>query len=356
MRKKSNRFKLAISLVIFVFLTILASFLIIAIVFFLIVHTRLIEYFPIENHEKDFWGPLFLVLFISVSVGTMMTVLFNRLTLKPYSKAIEAINEVANGNFNVHLDFQHGPEELIELSNSFNRMTKELNGTETLRTDFMNHFSHEFKTPIVSIQGFARLMKNPELSEDDRQKYVDIILSESGRLTKLSNSVLILSKVENTEIISEKTTFSLDEQLRRVILLLEPKWTERGISFDLDLSEGTIYSDDELLQQLWINLIDNGIKFSEEQSTITITMRNYTHLIEVTISDQGIGMDQETLHHLFDKFYQGDRSHASEGNGLGLALVKKIVELSGATIEVDSELGLGTIFRLRFPKDAFTKN
>lgn len=348
--KKKNRFSLTLGLVFFVFFMLIASFIIIGSFILILVKTNLIGYIPRFSNRYRFFGPFIIIFVFSIIMGTTLTALFSHKILHPFKRAINAINQVANGDLETTLHYERGPYELIELSHSFNRMTKELSGIDTLRSDFINHFSHEFKTPIVSIQGFAKLLKDPAITEQDRQRYVDIIIQESTRLTSLSANVLNLTKVETIEILPEKSNIQLDEQLRQVILLLEPKWQVKQISFHLELVECQINSNDELLQQMWINLIDNAIKFSSKNSLITITLRSDTQEVMISIQDQGLGMDCETQGQVFNKFYQGDRSHTIEGNGLGLSLVKRIITLCQGRIELESTPHQGSTFTVYLPK------
>ncbi|MBP1043074.1 HAMP domain-containing histidine kinase [Vagococcus sp. BWB3-3] len=350
MKEKKSRFSLTVGLVFFVFFMMISCFIIIGGVVLILAKTKLIAFVPRFSHQYRFFGPFIIIFIFSILMGTMLTALFSHKMLHPFKRAINAINQVANGDLETTLHYERAPYELIELSHSFNRMTKELSGIETLRSDFINHFSHEFKTPIVSIQGFAKLLKDPGISEEDRQKYIDIIIQESTRLTSLSTNVLNLSKVETIEILPQKTSIQLAEQLRQVILLLEPKWQIKQITFNLTLAECWLQSSDELLQQLWINLIDNAIKFSPPNSSITVELIDRGQEVMVVISDQGIGMDQATQELVFNKFYQGDNSHAIEGNGLGLSLVKRIVTLCRGQITLTSSPDKGSTFTITLPK------
>ena len=230
-------------------------------------------------------------------------------------------------------------------------MAQELGGIEMFRENFINSFSHEFKTPIVSIQGFAKQLKKENLSEEKKQEYIDIIISESKRLTNLSSNILMLSKLENQQIITDKTSFSLDEQIRDCILLLEKQWTAKDISFDIDMQEIQYTTNAEMLSQVWVNIIGNAIKFSPEGSSIRVKLFKEGDVITAETTDRGIGMDQPTISHIFERFYQGDRAHASEGNGLGLPLVKRIVELCNGNIRVESQYGKGTNFIVTLPEN-----
>jgi signal transduction histidine kinase len=235
------------------------------------------------------------------------------------------------------------------MARSFNEMAQELSSIETLRSDFISNISHEFKTPIVSIKGFAKRLKKGTLSEEQRNEYIDIIISESDRLTRLSSNVLLLSRLENTEKVMEKALYPLDEQIRRAILLLEPQLQKKRLEVDAKIESVQIFAGEEVLSHLWINLLGNAIKFSPDGGTVGISLTQNGSEAVVTVSDTGAGMDEEMQRHIFDKFYQGDTSRATEGNGLGLSLVKRILELENGRISVDSEPGKGTRFIVSLP-------
>ena len=261
-----------------------------------------------------------------------------------------ATGEVSKGNFKIQLpipnDFEMG-----SLTAKFNSMVRELNSIETLRNDFINNVSHEIKTPISTIQGFSNLLKDDTLSKEDKNEYLDIIISETSRISNLTSNILKLTKLETQGIITDKTSFYLDEQLRHSILILQRDLSEKNIDLDIDLDEVQIYSNEELLQQVWINLLSNAIKFTKENGKISIQLMDTEDTATVKITDNGIGMKPESLNHIFDKFYQEDRSHSSNGNGLGLPLVKRIVDLCSGTIRVKSLLGEGSSFTVELPKN-----
>ena len=334
----------------------------------------------------QFWRPIPLLMLLSSVTGTALTVLLSRIPLKPIQELIDAINQLAQGNFHVriHLD---ATRELERLSDSFNSMAQELENTELLRSDFINNFSHEFKTPIVSLRGFARLLKNGNLSPQERDEYLDIIISESNRLSQLATNVLNLSKIEKLTILSDLETFDLSEEIRQSILLLESKWQKKEIDLIIDMDELEYYGNRNLLNQVWINLIDNAIKFSPEKGKVKIKLhqgrvesrgmgpengqswsrengqgrsresgqlpepdtRESGQAVIFQILDNGCGMDEEVKKHIFDRFYQGDSSHTSQGNGIGLTIVQKIVELHKGTIDVQSESGIGATFTVTLP-------
>lgn len=285
---------------------------------------------------------------ISILIGTILTLCIGHLPLRPLYTFMQAIHSVSDGNFHTKIYLEH-PKEFRKLSRCFNQMTEELSQIELLRSDFINNFSHEFKTPMVSILGFAQLLKKGNLNASEQAEYLDIIIDEAKRLTALSTNILNLSKVESMSLLTDSTTFNVGEQIRECVVLLEKKWTEKDISFDLHLLEQKIDGNAQLLKQVWTNLIDNAIKFSPVKSEIILSMDKHSDTFSVTITDNGCGMDEKTQHYIFDKFYQGDSSHSSEGNGLGLALVKKIIELHHGTITVNSHPLQGSSFMVTLP-------
>ncbi|MDF2595523.1 MAG: two-component sensor histidine kinase [Clostridia bacterium] len=337
-----KRMSLTVSLVVFVFFVMVLS----------VVIGRLFTYllgFVFDGRflENGLFGFLALLL-TSVFIGTSITALLSKWMVKPVHHLIEAIEEVAKGDFLVSVKGSNIPE-LESLAASFNKMVRELAGIEMLRTDFINNFSHEFKTPIVSIKGFAKLLKEDGVTGEEAKEYLDIIIQESQRLADLSTSVLYLSKVESIEIISEKEVYALDEQIRRAILILEPKWRAKNLLVDVDLENINIYNNAPLLQQIWVNLLDNAIKFTDKGGELQVSLRRVDSSIQFCLRDNGAGIDEETKQHIFDKFYQGDTSHAVIGNGLGLTLVKKIVNLCNGRIEVESSPGKGSVFTVFLP-------
>lgn len=285
---------------------------------------------------------------VSILIGVILTLTLSYFPLRPVSQLIHAIHAVADGNFHTKINMKH-PREFRELSESFNQMTDELSSIEMLRSDFINNFSHEFKTPIVSIMGFAQLLKKGNISKEERSEYLDIIISECKRLSDLSTNVLNLSKVESISMLSDTAPFPVSEQIREAILQLEQKWEKKEIEFDLHLKDCKLTGRSDLLKQVWVNLIDNAIKFSSSGGKIEIRTYQKESFFYFQICDNGIGMDAQTQEQIFDRFYQGDLSHSTEGNGLGLSLVQKIILLHHGTIQVNSEPGKGSIFTIALP-------
>ena len=228
-------------------------------------------------------------------------------------------------------------------------MTHELSSTEIFRNDFIHNFSHEFKTPIISIRGFARQLYKGNLTPEQQNEFAKIIMDESEHLANMSSNVLLLSKLESQEIVSDKEVFSLDEQLRTCMLMMEEQWSDKNLTIDMDLDEIEYYQNKDLLYHVWMNLFSNAVKFTKENGTINVQCHTASDAVYVVVSDNGIGMNEETKKHIFDKFYQGDTSHATAGNGLGLSLVKRIIEMMGGRISVESNLGKGSTFIVSLP-------
>ncbi len=294
-----------------------------------------------------FW-PLLLVL-MCILFAVVLTASFGMQKVRPIHKVNKAMQKVAEGDFSIRLDENEGVGEIRELVSSYNHMAEELSGIELFRTDFINNFSHEFKTPIVSIRGFAKQLQREDLTDEQRAEYTRIIVTESERLANMSANVLLLTKLENQQIITDKTVYHLDEQLRSCILLLEKQWSEKDIDLRLELDELEYEGNEEMMSHVWVNLINNAIKFSPPGGILEIGCMRLQSFIVVHVTDQGEGMSPETQARIFEKFYQGDSAHATEGNGLGLSLAKRIVDLCRGKITVDSMPGRGTTFSVYLP-------
>lgn len=289
-------------------------------------------------------------LLAATAIATGATALLSKWWLGPLKELIRATDNIAKGDFKVRVQESFDAKsDLGMLQRSFNHMANELDGTEMFKSDFINNFSHEFKTPIVSIQGFSHQLQAGGLSEDEQQEYIRIIASESDRLAKMSSNVLLLSKLENQQIVTDRTEFYLDEQLRTCLLLLEKQWSEKDIELELDLDTATYRFNEDMLSHVWINLFGNAIKFTPHGGKVSCTLRKTPDAITVTVADTGEGMSEEVISHIFEKFYQGDKSHTREGNGVGLTVVCRILELCGGSIHVSSKVGEGSIFTVTLP-------
>jgi len=244
-----------------------------------------------------------------IFIGTLLITVLGKIAVRPILKLTEATKEVAKGNFEIQVEIESN-DEIGQLTKNFNKMTRELKSIEYLRKDFMSNVSHEFKTPIASIQGFAKLLQQSNLTGEERQEYTNIIVEETARLSNLSSNILKLSKLENQEMVEKKNIFSLDEQIRKSILLLEHQWSTNNIEFDIELDEIMYQGDEEILQHVWINLLNNAIKFSNINGNISVVLYKEDSFVKVEISDNGIGMSEEVKGRIFEKFYQGDKSHS----------------------------------------------
>ena len=290
--------------------------------------------------------PLLLELVIvSVVVGGVMTAIISRAFFNPVKNLRQAMDKVANGDFTIQLDTDKSSSgEIKELYAGFNLMTNELKATEILQTDFISNVSHEFKTPINAIEGYSTLLQGCENLDDDQKEYVEKILFNTGRLSSLVSNILLLSKIENQSIQAKREVFSLDEQIRETIVALETAWAPKNIELDVELDSVKYNGNEIMMRHIWSNLIGNAIKFTPENSTVSIRLQNRKDKFIFSVTDQGEGLSDEAQKHLFDKFYQADTSHKSEGNGLGLALVKQILDIDGGDITAENVNGGGCRF------------
>lgn len=300
------------------------------------------------GNEPLVWLPFLTLGITAILVSILLTLLISRRFFQPIEHLIHALKQVTAGDFQVRLPETARDPEIGEMNINFNKMVKELTSMEMLQADFIQNVSHEIKTPLSAIEGYASLLYSEELSEEGKQ-YMQRILESTKRLSHLTGNILMLSKLENQQIVSQKHQFSLDEQLRQAVLLLEPFWDKKKLALDIDLPETRFYGSEELLYQVWTNLLSNAIKFTPEGGCVLVRLEQGNHHIQVEIRDSGIGMTGEVLSHIFDRFYQGERNRNVEGNGLGLALVKKIIDLCQGTISVESQPGRGSVFRVRLP-------
>ncbi len=334
-RQKKNH--LTVSLTFIVYLAFIATFALSALALMIFANTGIVDKSGGQIDASQ--AILYMSLFIMV-VGGIFSFVISKLALKPINKLINKINDLASGDFASRLI----PNELIgripcfrDLTDTFNKLANELQNTELLRSDFINNFSHEFKTPIVSIYGFAKLLKKGNLTDDEREQYLSAIEEESMRLSAMATNVLNLTKIEYTSLLYDVTEYNISEQIRSCILLLESKWSKKNIDFNLDFEEYTVNANEELLKQVFINLIDNAIKFSLDNGVIDIFAKCDNGVFECSITNYGYEISKEAQGKIFNKFYQGDESHSSAGNGIGLAIVKRITDLHSGTIEVKSE-------------------
>ena len=291
---------------------------------------------------------LFLLL-VGAFMGSAIAFLVNRIFFEPIQKLKDGMNDVSDGDFTVKIDTNSPINEVKELYDSFDLMVKELSATEILQSDFMSNVSHEIKTPVNAIEGYAMLLESEEITPEEQQEYVEKILFNTKRLSELVGNVLLLSKIDNQAIPKNEKKFRLDEQIRQSIMQLETKWTEKDIELDVELERTEFIGNATLLIHVWDNLINNAIKFNNQGGTVRLRLASDVDSIVFTIEDNGPGVSEEAIKHIFDKFYQADSSHRQEGNGLGLALVKRIVDLYEGEIKVENMDGAGCRFTVELP-------
>lgn len=327
-----------------IFTTIVVVVVIASVVWLLLFRLGVVQIAPTDRHV-----PIVMFLLGSVLLGASIALYVGKWIIQPIQKISDAFDELSKGNFSVKIPTDEKVEEIREMAQHFNAMTYDLSHMETLRSDFVANVSHEFKTPIAAIEGYATLLQNPNLTREKHDHYVEIILDNSRRLSNLSSNILTLSKLENQQMIVDNREFRLDEQIRTSILLLEGKWSAKNIEFDMDLPKQMYYGSEALLSQVWCNILDNTIKHSPSGGVIHVNIQSAQTQLAVSITDHGDGMTEEVQKHIFEKFYQGDNSRKAEGNGLGLALVKRIVELCSGTVSVQSVPGKGATFSVTLP-------
>lgn len=293
-----------------------------------------------------YWGGL------AVGVTTLISRLTKSTFEKPLKQIAQAARQVAGGDFSVYVPPIHTTDKqdyMDDLILDFNKMVAELGSIETLKTDFFSNVSHEIKTPLAVIQNSADLLLREPLSPEQRE-HAETIARSSRRLSGLITNILKLNKLEKQNIQPVPEPYNLCEQLADCALLFEDRWEKKGVEFEADIEDQVIIeADASLLELVWNNLLSNAVKFTEPGGTVTLRQTSTEDSVEVSVSDTGCGMDEKTLEHIFDKFYQGDTSHSTEGNGLGLALVLRILRMVGGDISVSSRPREGSTFTVKIP-------
>ena len=275
--------------------------------------------------------------------------IFSLVSMRKVKKITGAIAEIAKGNYDVKLESKR-LAPFSEVAESINTMAVDLSSVETLRKEFIGDFSHEFKTPIVSINGFAKLLLEEDVSEEERREYLQIIADESARLSTMSMQTMLLSKLDTQTKVIDKRYFSLDEQIKQKIILLSNEWEKKNIEMDVDLEALNYYGNPEIMSHVWVNLLNNAIKFTPEGGYIAVDGKvDYQGNITVKISDTGKGIEKDKLDKIFFRYYQGDSSHSTKGLGLGLSIVARIMDLCQGKISVESTEGEGSTFIVYLP-------
>lgn len=273
---------------------------------------------------------------VCLLVGILVTSQLSKFFFNPIKKLRGAMDKVAEGDFSVRLEEKSSSKEIMEIYTGFNLMAHELSSTEILQTDFVSNVSHEFKTPINAIEGYSTLLQDGENLSDDQREYVDKILLNTRRLSSLVGSILLLSKLENQQIPTNQKEYRLDEQIRQSLVALETAWEQKDIELDVELDRVSYLGNEPMMRHVWDNLISNAIKFSPHGGTVKLQLAKKARKLIFTIEDQGPGISEEARKHIFDKFYQADNSHKQEGNGLGLALVKRILTIEKGQITAEN--------------------
>ncbi|MGX4585911.1 sensor histidine kinase [Paenibacillus chitinolyticus] len=286
----------------------------------------------------------------SLIAGSLLILVASIFLVRPIKKLTKATKRIATGDFNVKLNIKQ-KGELGTLARSFEDMMHDLQQLEQMRRDFVSNVSHEVQSPLTSISGYAKALKQVNIADHERSRYLDIIIAEAERMSKMSDSLLKLSLLESQSQQLRLSTYSLDEQIRRVIVAIQPQWSARNIRFELNLKAVSLMADYDLLNQVWTNIIANSIKFSKDGDVISVTILQDIKNVIVRISDTGIGISPEDQKRIFERFFKADRSHSRKysGSGMGLAIVKQIVSLHQGTIRVESEPGRGTTVIVTLP-------
>lgn len=296
-------------------------------------------------------GIMFGVVLALAALFTVTDILRRKFTVsEPVDRILEATERIACGDFSVRLEIKHRLSDYDDfdyIAENINKMAAELSRTEVLHTDFISNVSHEIKTPLAVIQNYASSLQNKSLDGQTRAKYAETLVNAAKKLTALITNILKLNKLENQEIKPEYETVNLTETLAETVLSYEELIESKGLELDCDFDEDvTVISTPSYLEIVWNNLLSNAIKFTESGGKIRVSLKQINDKAVVEVSDTGCGISSETGKHIFEKFYQGDTSHSQEGNGLGLALVKKVIDIIGGTISVSSEQGKGTTFTI----------
>lgn len=329
---------------VFFILFIVSSF---SIAYFLIEHLHISTSSYIRFIVTIITGLVFMTLFSMI----MHFILPNK-RKNIYLEIVSALRKIANGDFNVYLDIKmHERNQFTDLVDQFNHMVKQLQQMEDMRQEFISNVSHEIQSPLTSIVGFAQALQHKQLSEEQQQRYLTIIETESRRLSKLSDNLLKLTSLEAENHIVEKINYPLDQQLRTIILASEPNWSQKKLELEIQLEKVTLFANDDLMSQVWTNLIHNSIKFTPDYGKLTIYLEKKEQQAVVTISDTGIGISDTDKPYIFERFYKADqaRVRSNGGSGLGLSIVKKIVDIHNGRIMVQSEIGKGTTFIIKLP-------
>lgn len=317
---------------------------------------KLFYYGEITNELSVFL--IFIIFIIAMIIGGFVIWVGAGHLTKPLLEVSDVVKKVAEGNFKVKInrreinvsEYEYS-NQIDELAKNVNRMAAELDSMDYMRKDFISNVSHELKTPIAAINGFTEILLDGGISAKEQQEYLEVINNESMRISRLCENMLHMSRLDSQVIITKKEIIRLDEQIRKCIILLTEKWSDHNIDFMLDLDKIEVMGDSDMLYQVWINLIDNAIKYSSKDCIINIIAKELNNeTVEIKIIDNGIGIEDNKLDKIFEKFYQCEESHKKSGNGLGLSIVKRIIELLNGEIYCESTVKIGTTMIIRLTK------
>ena len=311
------------------------------------------QFVPLEDAQLDSAASLTMynVIFLTLIICVVYEVYHRWRVRRPVKRILDGMEKMIEGDFSARIPYLRGEEsgnEYDAIIKGLNRMAEELSGVETLRTDFISNVSHELKTPLAVIQNYGTILQNPGLSDKEQQEYAKKITEQTKKLSTLITNILKLNRLENQQIYPEKKQYNLTEQICECLLGFEQDWEKKGLEIETDMEEEVLICQDaELLSLVWNNLFSNAVKFCKEQGKVGISVKREENNVVVSVSDEGGGISPEVGTHIFEKFYQGDSSHATQGNGLGLALVKRVIDIVGGEIHVQSVLGKGSTFLVR---------
>lgn len=306
----------------------------------------------VSNGNVINWPVIRTSLGIIIPMAVLLGIIGALLSKHLYKQTIDlanALEKAANGDFHAKLDNRNAGT-MAKAYENFNKLEEQLKKTSKMQDDFVNTYSHEFKTPITSIKGFAEMLLEEDLSEEEKKKYIQIILDESNRLTHLANTSILYTKLNSKVIVENKKEYNLDEQIRNCIIILKSQLDEKNVELDCELQKVKYYSNYDMMQEVWINLINNSIKYTNNNGKIYISLKEVDKQIIVSIEDNGIGMSEEQIEHIFERYYQVDKSKHGTGLGIGLSIVNRVMELVDGKIEVESELGKGSKFTVILKK------
>ena len=311
------------------------------------------QFVPLEEAELDSAASLtmFNVIFLTLIICILYEVYHRWRVRRPVKRILDGMEKIMEGDFSARIPYLQGEDsgnEYDEIIKGLNHLAEELSGVETLRTDFISNVSHELKTPLAVIQNYGTILQNPDLSEKEQMEYAKAITEQTRKLSALITNILKLNRLENQQIFPEKQDYNLSEQICECLLGFEQDWEKKNLEIETDIDEDVMVCQDaELLSLVWNNLFSNAVKFCKEEGTVSVSVKKEKAGVLVSVSDEGCGISPEVGAHIFEKFYQGDTSHATQGNGLGLALVKRVIDIVGGEIHVQSVLGKGSTFLVR---------